>query len=102
MVCRECWEADHPQLMLGMYPVDDPQALRNPRPDRSYAASRDTQWGWNPVGAGGPNNLESVFYVGSVNTITGRIIPIPVTVVDTLGAENDFIITAENDAELLV
>jgi hypothetical protein len=61
-----------------MYPVDDPQALRNPRPDVSYwqagmtglkvlirgevpsinslafgtpsEGSRMIQWGWNPVG----------------------------------------------------
>jgi hypothetical protein len=39
LVCPECWDPDHPQLQLGMYPVDDPQALRNPRPDRSYTVS---------------------------------------------------------------
>jgi hypothetical protein len=40
LVCPECWEADHPQLKLGMYPVNDPQAVRNPRPDSSYPQSR--------------------------------------------------------------
>jgi hypothetical protein len=62
LVCPECWDPDHPQLHLGEFPVDDPQALRNPRPDRSYVASglladgfpgegsRNIQWGWNPVG----------------------------------------------------
>lgn len=39
-VCPECWEQDHPQLQIGMYPVDDPQAVREPRPDISYAHSR--------------------------------------------------------------
>lgn len=39
-VCRECWEADHPQLQLGLYPVNDPQAVRDPRPDTSYPQSR--------------------------------------------------------------
>ena len=39
LVCTSCWEQDHPQLQLGMYPVYDPQALRNPRPDRSYIMS---------------------------------------------------------------
>jgi hypothetical protein len=39
--CPECWNPDQPQLMLGSFPVDDPQALRNPRPDSNqYAASR--------------------------------------------------------------
>ena len=34
LVCPECWSPDHPQLMLGMYPISDPQALRDPRPDK--------------------------------------------------------------------
>ena len=76
LVCPECWEPDQPQLSLGLYPVNDPQAVRNPRPDSpSYyqsglnglqlteqtgTATNDTgvplggsrviQWGWNPVG----------------------------------------------------
>lgn len=74
-VCPECWEPDQPQLQIGMYPVNDPQAVREPRPDTSYTASgttglqinltggtsllgtgftgegsRNIQWGWNPVG----------------------------------------------------
>ena len=74
-VCKACWDPDHPQLLLGMYPVNDPQAVREPRPDVSYlmagqtglqivdnnsnnvdafgypsGGSRDIQWGWNPVG----------------------------------------------------
>ena len=32
LVCPECWDPDHPQNMLGRVRVDDPQALRNPRP----------------------------------------------------------------------
>jgi hypothetical protein len=31
--CPECWDVDHPQLMLGTFPVYDPQALREPRVD---------------------------------------------------------------------
>jgi hypothetical protein len=78
LVCPTCWDPDQPQLQLGMYPVDDPQGLRDPRPDRSYinsgysglqidvinppnptdqdsfgfpeGGSRIIQWGWNPVG----------------------------------------------------
>ena len=41
MACPECWNPDHPQLLLGMFPVDDPQAIRNPRPDfTGYPQSR--------------------------------------------------------------
>lgn len=62
LVCKECWEPDQPQLSLGLYPVNDPQAVRNPRPDNSYivsgldvegdpsGGSRIFEWGWNPVG----------------------------------------------------
>ena len=38
-VCPSCWDPDQPQLQLGMYPVNDPQAVREPRPDNSYVAS---------------------------------------------------------------
>jgi len=39
--CPECWDPDHPQLRLGEFTVDDPQALRDPRPDfAELAASR--------------------------------------------------------------
>jgi len=48
LACRECWDGDHPQNLLGRYPVDDPQALRSPRPDGGQTESR---WGnsavWN-------------------------------------------------------
>lgn len=75
LVCPQCWDPDHPQLQLGMFPVEDPQALRDPRRDLSYFQSGNTglqlvnstattenavglpsegsrviQWGWNPVG----------------------------------------------------
>ena len=64
-VCPECWEADHPQLKLGMIPVNDPQAVRNPRPDLGYyesgtggdGGSRVLQWGFDPVGLNNPLNL---------------------------------------------
>jgi len=69
LVCHECWDPDQPQLQLGMYPVNDPQALRNPRPDTSYVVSgldadgdpsggsRIFQWGFNPVGGARDNGL---------------------------------------------
>ena len=68
-----------PQLQLGMYPVDDPQALRDPRPDTTYiqagytglqiesgdgplgsgdpsGGSRIIQWGWAPIGGASAND----------------------------------------------
>ena len=38
-VCSECWSPDHPQLQLGMYPVGDPQAVRQPRRDTTYVTA---------------------------------------------------------------
>jgi hypothetical protein len=85
LVCDECWEPDQPQLSLGMYPVEDPQAVRNPRPDTSYynvgangaGGSRMIQWGWNPVGGARawdngltPNDLVATGAVGSVTIST--------------------------------
>ena len=41
LACKECWNPIHPQLKLGTFPVEDPQAIRNPRPDfTGYAQSR--------------------------------------------------------------
>lgn len=92
-VCKTCWEEDHPQLQLGMYPVQDPQAVREPRPDNSYkqagytglqltlntdfgdpsGGSRVIQWGWAPIGGASandagltPNALTSRAAIGSV------------------------------------
>lgn len=85
LVCDSCWDPDQPQLQLGMYPVDDPQAVRNPRRDTTYVTagvnvagfntggSRDIQWGWAPVGGSRffdddltPNTLVLTGAVGQV------------------------------------
>lgn len=84
-VCEACWDPDQPQLQLGMYPVNDPQAVYQPRPDVTYVTaglnaagnltggSRDIQWGWNPVGGANaddayltPNYLVATTFVGTV------------------------------------
>lgn len=100
LVCPTCWEPDQPQLSLGLYPVNDPQAVRNPRPDTSYitagttglqiqvgagpngigdlsGGSRIFQWGWNPVGGARsddsgltPNDLVARGQVGTVTVST--------------------------------
>jgi hypothetical protein len=98
LVCPQCWDPDQPQLQLGMYPVDDPQAVRNPRNDSTYytagtnglqvidststnqlaagfttGGSRDIQWGWRPVG--GASNFDAIltpnYLVGT--TIVGTV-----------------------------
>ena len=91
-VCGPCWDPDQPQLQLGMYPVDDPQAVREPRPDVSYLASgtsglqinltgigpdgiggpemgsRQIQWGWNPIG--GASQFDSTLTPNNLFTTT--------------------------------
>ena len=95
LACPEDWNPDHPQLQLGMYPVQDAWALRNPRPDTSYyqsglnglqltltdngtpdGGSRLYQWSWNPIGGTRayddgltPNYLVATTSVGTV-TVT--------------------------------
>lgn len=77
LVCKSCWDPDHPQLHLGEQPINDPQAVRNPRPDTTYAQSRDIQWGWNPVGGGNaygsnvPNELVAEAAIGAVSVVVG-------------------------------
>ena len=100
LVCPECWEPDQPQLSLGLYPVNDPQAVRNPRPDSpSYyqsglnglqtivqtgplqdetgvplGGSRTIQWGWRPVGGARNNDAgltpNDLVAQGNVGTVT--------------------------------
>jgi hypothetical protein len=98
LVCPECWEPDQPQLSLGLYPVNDPQAVRNPRPDLGYyqsglnglqtlevtgplqsetgvplLGSRVIQWGYNPVGGSRANDAgltpNDLVGIGSVGTV---------------------------------
>lgn len=98
-VCPECWDPDQPQLQLGMYPVNDPQAVREPRPDVSYLTSGQTglqivdnntdnpdafgtvgegsrviQWGWNPVGGARAFDTgltpNDLIAVGQIGTVT--------------------------------
>jgi hypothetical protein len=87
--CKTCWTPDQPQLLLGMTPISDPQAIRDPRPDTNtwYQSGVDTagfpgggmlvfQWGWAPVGGASgvdasltPNNLVVQTETGTV-TVT--------------------------------
>jgi hypothetical protein len=98
-VCKSCWEPDQPQLSLGLYPVNDPQAVREPRPDISYlqsgynglqitetpgtavdadgfpeGGSRVFQWGWAPVGGASGNDVgltpNNLTSAGVVGTVT--------------------------------
>jgi hypothetical protein len=40
-VCPTCFDPDHPQNFQGQQRMDDPQAIRDARPDPSLGASRE-------------------------------------------------------------
>ena len=72
-VCPECLDEDQPQLQLGQYPVNDPQALRNARTDTSLDASRRLS-AWDPIGgwdsAYGASSLNNMVMRGELCNIT--------------------------------
>ena len=101
-VCGSCWDPDQPQLSLGLYPVNDPQAVRDPRPDVSYLqsgnnglqtnisggtdtdgfgnpdmGSRVFQWNWAPVGGSrlfdNPLTPDDLKGYGQIGNVTVQI-----------------------------
>jgi hypothetical protein len=62
LVCDDCWDDDHPQLMLGRFRIEDPIALQHPRPDW-----KNTQglMGFNPI-----VGLKINFAMGNIRAIT--------------------------------
>lgn len=50
LVCDACYDKDNPQLWLGEVRIDDPQSLRNPRPDVGVPGSTGL-FGWMPIGS---------------------------------------------------
>jgi len=66
LVGRDVLDEDQPQLQLGRIRMNDPQALRDPRPDRGLAESRRL-FSWNPVG------LVGLDMYGQVGRVTVEI-----------------------------
>tara|TARA_R100001460_G_scaffold107637_1_gene156675 strand:- start:28 stop:474 length:447 start_codon:yes stop_codon:yes gene_type:complete len=69
LVGRDVVDPDQPQNFLGRLKINDPQSLRNPRPDRSLLESRSL-FGFDPVGN------DAVFmtaFVGKVSVILTEI-----------------------------
>lgn len=74
-VCNQCLDKDHPQLFLGMFPINDPQALRDPRPDTAQVAS-EALFGWIDVvelmqnnSVGGIVGNNAVYCQGQIGTV---------------------------------
>jgi len=66
LVGRDVVDPDQPQNFLGRIKINDPQSLRNPRPDTSLEESRGL-FGFNPVW----NDLQ--FMQAEVGTVTINI-----------------------------
>ena len=66
LVGRDVVDPDQPQNFLGRIKINDPQSLRNPRPDTSLEESRGL-FGFNPVW----NDLQ--FMQSGVGTVTINI-----------------------------
>ena len=58
---RDVVDPDHPQNFIGRVKINDPQSLRNGRPDSNTGAGL---WGWAPVGN------PAQYMVCSVGTVT--------------------------------
>ena len=71
LVGRDVVDPDQPQLQLGRVRTDDPQPLRNPRPDRAQAESRQL-FAFNPVG-GGLSELGSQAVGLDIEAQVGRV-----------------------------
>jgi hypothetical protein len=70
-VCSACNDEDHPQLQLGRFPINDPVALLNPRPDVDPGRGL---FGWNPVG-------NAAIYATGLIGIVNVNIPPPTSIV---------------------
>ena len=63
LVGRDVVDPDQPQNFLGILKINDPQSLRNPRPDTSLIQSR-ALYGFDPVGN------DAVFMTASVGRVS--------------------------------
>ena len=89
LVGRDVVDPDQPQNFLGRLKINDPQSLRDPRPDRALLESR-ALYGFDPVGSQGTimtasvgrvtititetDNVDGVSATGSVGSVTVSVV----------------------------
>ncbi len=78
LVGRDVADPDQPQNFLGRLKINDPQSLRNPRPDTSLVESR-ALYGFNPVGHQGTLMTASVGRVTVTITEVDRVTGVSAT-----------------------
>ena len=67
LVCGSCLDPDQPQLQVGRYPINDPQALQYPRPDPRTDVANEPQFsGYTFYGA--PEFTLTVILTGVAGT----------------------------------
>lgn len=72
LVGKDVLDKDQPQLQLGRLRLNDPEALRNPRPQNDLEASRGL-FGFNPIGgwnsAYGDSSLSNMVLKGNIGNL---------------------------------
>tara|TARA_R100000963_G_scaffold34341_2_gene27834 strand:+ start:883 stop:1227 length:345 start_codon:yes stop_codon:yes gene_type:complete len=72
MVGKDVLDKDQPQYQIGRLNVDDPQGLRNARPQKDLEQTRGT-YAWDPIGgwnsAYGASNLNNMVLYGHVGKL---------------------------------
>jgi len=67
LVCGPCLDEDHPQYRLGETPVFDPQALRDPRPDKRTDVTN------NPVFSGTYTPSGAPIFTTNITPLVGTL-----------------------------
>ena len=78
--CPECWEIDHPQNWVGIIggqkASNDPQALREPRPDTNRNASC-SDFAYNPVATQPLNFYLNNVFVTEFDSVAPGVVIVP-------------------------
>lgn len=79
-VCPECWDPDHPQNWVGIIGSqkvsNDPQALREPRPDENRNESC-SNFAYNPVASQQVSTLLNNVRITAFTSVTPGVVIVP-------------------------
>ena len=79
-VCPECWDPDHPQNWVGIIGSqkvsNDPQALREPRPDTNRNDSC-SNFAYNPVASQQVSTTLNNVRITAFTTVTPGVVIVP-------------------------
>ena len=79
-VCPECWDPDHPQNWVGIIGSqkvsNDPQALREPRPDTNRNDSC-ANFAYNPIASQQVNMFLNRVTISGYSSVVPRVVIVP-------------------------